>query len=156
MAIVDFTVAHKFPYSAEAVWAEMIDWEAHGEWIPATRVEIDEGDPRSVGGMFTGYTGYGPLTLVDRMRVSVFEWDDAQSKGTCEVAKLGPVLDGSAGFTVVPDGTGSRVVWFEAVTVKYLPGPLGPIVTKLSAAGFAQGMKRLQKVMGKKGLLPEA
>lgn len=156
MAIVDFTVSHKFPYSPEAVWAEMIDWEAHGQWIPATRVEIDDGDPRAVGGTFTGYTGFGVLTLVDRMRVSVFDWDDAESKGTCEVAKLGPVLDGRAGFTVVPDGTGSRVEWFEEVTVKRLPAPLVPIVNKLSAVGFAQGMKRLEKVMGKKSPLPGA
>lgn len=153
MAKVDFTVTHHFPYSAKAVWAEMINWESHGQWIPATRVEIDEGDPNAVGGLFTGYTGYGPLTLVDRMRVSVFEWDQDANKGACEVEKLGPVLDGRAGFTVVPKDDGSTVEWFERVDVKFLPGPLAPVVSKLSAAGFAQGMKRLQKVMGKKGVV---
>ncbi len=151
MANVDFKVSHHFPYAAKAVWAEMIDWENHGEWIPATRVELDEGDTNVVGGTFTGYTGYGPLTLVDRMRVSVFDWDADSAEGICEVEKLGPVLDGRAGFTVKPDATGSTVEWFEAVSVKYLPRLLAPIVNKLSALGFAQGMKRLQKVMGKKG-----
>lgn len=153
MAKVDFTVSHDFPYTAKAVWAEMIDWEAHGRWIPATRVEIDAGDPQSVGGTFTGYTGYGPLTLVDRMRVSVFDWNADTSEGTCEVQKLGPVLDGRAGFTVKPNGAGATVEWFEDVDVKHLPKPFAPIVNKLSAAGFAQGMKRLQKVMAKNGVL---
>ncbi len=155
MAKIDFTVTHHFPYAAKAVWAEMIEWEAHGQWIPATRVEIDEGDPNKVGGLFTGYTGYGPLTLVDRMRVSEFEWDESATTGSCEVEKLGPVLSGRAGFSVVPETSGCRVEWFERVDVKFLPAPLAPIVNKLSAAGFAQGMKRLQKVMGKKGIVPE-
>lgn len=150
MALIDFTVTHTFDAPARVVWDEMIDWPSHADWIPATRVEIDEGDPQAVGGEFTGYTGYGPLTLVDRMQVSQIEWDDTIGRGTCEVKKLGPVLDGRAGFTVASTGDGSQVEWFEQVDVKYLPGFLAPVVSKLSAAGFGLGMRKLAKVIDRK------
>ncbi len=145
MAPIEFTVTHNFDAPPADVWNAMIDWERHGEWIPATRMQIDAGDPTTVGATFTGFTGYGPLTLEDRMRVSQLEWDDQAGKGTCEVEKLGPVLKGRAGFTVVPDGNGTRLDWFEDVTLPYLPTVLAPIVNKLSALGFSFGMKKLAK-----------
>ncbi|MEZ5229839.1 MAG: SRPBCC family protein [Acidimicrobiales bacterium] len=151
MAAIAFTVSHDFDAPSDVVWDEMTDWTAHGEWIPATRVEIDDGDPRSVGGTFTGYTGYGPLTLVDHMRLTEIEWEEATSTGRCEVAKLGPVLRGRAGFTVSPTSGGSRVDWFEDVTVPYVPSLAAPVVNKLSALGFAMGMKRLAKNIEAKG-----
>ena len=145
MASIDFTVVHDFDAPPRVVWDNMIDWPSHAEWIPATRIEIDEDDPKAVGGTFTGYTGFGPLTLVDHMRVTQIEWHDATSTGTCEVDKLGPVLDGVAGFTVTPTASGSQVSWFERVTVPYAPEALAPIINKLSAAGFAMGMRKLAK-----------
>lgn len=151
MALIEFTVVHNVDAPTKVVWDEMVDWENHGEWIPATRVVIDEGDSRAVGGKFTGYTGYGPLTLVDRMEISKIAWDDAASEGSCEVTKLGPVLTGHAGFRVLPNGTGSRVEWIEAVTVRYLPPLLAPIVNKVSAFGFKMGMRNLAKVIATRG-----
>ena len=154
MAAIDFTVTHHFDAPARVVWDEMLDWPAHGEWIPATRVEVDPGDPRAVGTTLTGYTGYGPLTLVDRMEITELRWDDgateAEAAGYCEVEKHGPVLRGQAGFDVIAERGGCRVEWFERVTVPYLPGLLAPIVSKLSAQGFAFGMKRLAKVIAAK------
>ncbi len=150
MSAVQFTVVHEFDQSPEVVWQSMIDWPSHGEWIPATRVEIDEGDPQAVGGRFTGYTGVGPLTLVDRMEITDLDWNVESQSGSCEVAKLGPVLHGKAGFSVAPSGAGARLVWFEDVTVKYLPAILAPIVNKLSAIGFSQGMKKLGNVLAKR------
>lgn len=150
MALIDFTVSHQFEASSRVVWDEMIDWPAHAKWIPATRVEVDDDLAQHVGGTLTGYTGYGPLTLVDRMRVSAIEWDDAAQVGSCTVDKLGPVLTGTAGFTVTAAGNGARVEWFEQVTVPYLPRILAPLVSKLSAAGFAFGMRRLAKVIATK------
>lgn len=150
MASITFTVTHEFDAPPQIVWAEMIDWEGHGAWVPATRVEVDGPDSQAVGATFTGYTGYGPLTLVDRMRVSEIGWDDSAGKGECVVEKLGPVLRGTAGFTVSERGEGSRVDWFEDVTVPYLPGFLAPIVSKVSALGFSLAMKRLAKVIDRK------
>ena len=150
MALIEFTVVHDFAVSSRVVWEEMIDWPSHGDWIPATRVVVDSGNPQEVGGAFTGYSGYGPLTLVDRMQVSAIEWDESTAQGSCEVEKLGPVLTGRAGFVVTADDAGSRVEWFEQVTVPYLPQVLAPIVSKASAFGFSLGMRRLAKAIAKK------
>ncbi len=144
-APVRFDVTTDFDAPAKRVWDAMVDWEAHGEWIPATRVEVDGDDPTAVGATFTGWTGVGPLVLEDRMRVLACEWDEASQEGRCEVEKLGPVLTGRAGFTVSATAGGSQVVWFEHVAVRHLPRVLAPIVTKLSALGFQGGMRRLAK-----------
>jgi len=151
MASIEFTVSHDFAAPARIVWEEMIDWPSHAKWIPATRMEVDSDDYRVEGATFTGYTGLGKLSLVDRMRISVIEWDEATTKGTCEVEKLGPVLQGRAGFDVSANADGgSTVHWFEDVTVPYLPGFLAPIVSKLSALGFSFGMRRLAGIVAKK------
>ena len=150
MALIDFTVSHQFAAPSRAVWDEMIDWPNHAKWIPATRMEVDSSDYQVEGATFTGYTGFGKLALVDRMRISAIEWDEATTLGSCEVEKLGPVLQGRAGFDVTPHGDGSSVEWFEQVTVPYLPKLLAPIVSKLSALGFAFGMRRLAKIVEKK------
>lgn len=147
MVAIDFTVQHDFAAAPAEVWAEMIDWEAHGDWIPATRVEIDEGDPQAVGGKFTGYTGYGPLTLIDRMRVNQIDWDEQTGEGYCEVEKIGPVLAGTAGFTLTPNGDGTRLVWFEKVTVARIPGFLGAPISKIGALGFSFAMKRFASTL---------
>ena len=150
MALIDFTVTHRFAASSRAVWDEMIDWPSHANWIPATRMEVDSDDFQVEGATFTGYTGFWKLALVDRMRISAIEWDEATALGSCEVEKLGPVLRGRAGFDVSPHGDGSNVDWFEQVTVPYLPKLLAPIVSKLSALGVAFGMRRLAKIVEKR------
>ena len=63
------------------------------------------------------------------------------------MAKLGRGHQGRAGFVVSPHGDGSNADWFEQVTVPYLPKLLAPIVSKLSALGFASGMRRLAKIV---------
>lgn len=148
MVAIDFTVTHDFIAPPQRVWDEMIDWEAHGDWIPATRVEIDSGDPRAVGGRFTGYTGIGPLMLVDRMEIATIDWNPESSTGYCEVNKIGPVLSGTAGFTLTPHGTGTRIEWFEDVTVARLPAFLAPfesVISKLGAIGFGFAMKNFDR-----------
>lgn len=147
MAPINFTVIHDFDIEARRLWDEMLDWPSHGRWIPATRVEVDGDDAQTVGATFTGYTGYGPLTLVDRMRITEIEWDETAEQGTCVVEKLGPVLRGQAGFTIASTTNGSRIEWFEQVTVARLPGFLAPPVNKLSALGFSFGMRRLAKIL---------
>ncbi len=145
MIAVEFTVTHNFAAPPQRVWKDMLDWEGHGDWVPATRVEIDSGDPHQVGGRFTGYTGIGPLMLVDRMEVAEITWDATTSTGYCKVNKIGPVLSGTAGFTVSPHGSGSRIEWFENVTVDNAPSllnPLAPAISKIAALGFSYAMKQ--------------
>lgn len=150
MAAVSFTVPHRFDAPPRQVWDELIDWPAHAEWIPATRVEVEPGDPTAPGARFTAWTGFGPASLEDRMEVVRCDWDEATSTGDCEVRKLGPILSGRAGFTVRPDGDGTAMEWIEDVEVRWLPGFLAPVVSKLSALGFSQGMKSLARVLARK------
>lgn len=145
MTPVRFEVRQRFDAPPRLVWDELIDWKGHEAWIPATRVEIDPGDPTAIGATFTAVTGYGPLALVDRMRVTTLAWDDATDSGECEVEKLGPVLRGRAGFTVGPQQSGAEMVWIEDVTVPYAPRFLAPVIAKVGAAGFRFGMRRLAK-----------
>lgn len=147
MANVRFEVPYHFAAAPQRVWDELVDWAGHAEWIPATRVEVDAGDPTAVGATFTAWTGFGPLALEDRMRVAACEWDADAESGRCEVDKLGPVLRGQAGFTVRPEGAGTGLVWFEDVEVRFVPGFVAPLVARLGAAGFRAGMRRLAKLL---------
>ena len=150
MASVQFEVRHRFEAPARVVWDELVDWEGHAEWIPMTRVDVEPGDPTAVGARFTATTGIGPLALPDRMEVVRCEWTADTDSGDCEVAKLGPVLRGSAGFTVEPDGDGSQLVWLEDVTVPYTPQFLAPVLARVGAAGFKQGMRSLAKLLDRR------
>jgi len=146
MAAVSFDVVQRFDVSPQVLWSELTDWKAHEKWIPATTVSIHT-DPATngVGTRFTAVTGYGPLALPDRMEVVQLDWDETSRTGRCTVEKSGPVLFGTAGFEVSPTSTGSQMDWFEKVDVKFLPGFLTPIVTRLSAFGFQMGMRKLAK-----------
>ena len=147
MTAVRFTVTLDFDASSREVWDELVDWKAHEAWIPATRVEVDGGDPTAVGATFTAWTGFGPLALEDRMRVTECDWADEAQRGVCHVEKLGPVLRGRAGFTVEPANRGTRVEWIEDVTVRWLPRMFAPVAARLGAAGFKFGMQRLNRLL---------
>ena len=146
-AAVRFEVRTSFDAPPRRVWEEMVDWRGHERWIPATRMQVPTADPTAVGAELTAVTGYGPLALVDRMRITRCDWDAAAARGDCEVEKLGPVLQGRAGFTVRPEGGGCAVVWLEDVTVPYVPAVAAPRVSKVSAAGFRFAMRRLAKLV---------
>ena len=147
MASVSFRVHHEFDVSAREVWDELVDWEAHGAWVPMTHTDVESDDATAVGARFTAYTGIGRAALVDRMQVAECAWDDAASSGRCVVDKLGPVLSGQAGFDVTSTANGSEVDWFEDVEVRYLPRLFAPVAARAGAFGFRQGMKRLAKLL---------
>lgn len=147
MSPVHFVVTTDFDAPPRVVWDELVDWKGHEAWIPATRVEIDGDDPTAVGTTFTAWTGYGPLALEDRMQVAVCDWSDADERGECEVTKLGPVLQGRAGFTVSAHRSGARVEWVEDVAIRWLPKLLAPVATWIGSTGFKFGMRRLRRVV---------
>lgn len=154
MAAVRFEVRRSFDAGPRQVWDELIDWKGHEAWIPATRVTVPDGDATAVGAEFTAFSGYGPLTLEDRMRVVRCEWDDATRIGDCEVEKLGPVLTGRAAFTVRPEGAGSSVVWVEDVIVRRVPQFVAPVAAVGGAAGFKVAMRRLAKHLARRRATP--
>lgn len=147
MASIHFDVRHEFASPPEAVWDELVDWEAHADWIPATRVDVHAEDPTAVGATFTAYTGFGRLALEDRMRVNRCDWSEERSSGDCEVEKLGPILRGRAGFTVEPAGSGAVLHWFEDVSIRYVPQLVAPVLARLGALGFRSGMRKLAKLL---------
>jgi Polyketide cyclase / dehydrase and lipid transport len=108
----------------ERAFSVVGDLPAYGRFLPLTRVEHDPGLV-GVGWRFTGRSGIGPLVLVDRMRVT--EWDPPYGFA---VEKLGPVLTGGARATLWPDGSGTRVVWQEEITVR--PTVLGRHLRRLT------------------------
>ncbi len=123
MARVHFELTRRFEAPVRRVWDELVDWPGHGAWIPATKVEAEPGDPTEVGYTFTAWSGVRPVALEDRMRVTRCDWDDAASTGICDVDKLGPILGGSAGFTVRPDGAGTMLALARR-RHRALPAPL--------------------------------
>lgn len=147
MAVVEFEVRSEFEAPPRTVWDALVDWKGHEAWIPATRVDVDPGDPTAVGATFTASTGFGPLALPDRMRVVRCDWSDDTSIGDCEVEKLGPILRGRAGFVVEPDGDGTVSRWVEDVTVPYVPQFLAPVAARIGAAGFRLGMRKLARLL---------
>ncbi len=147
MAHVRFELSRRFDVPARQLWDELVDWPAHGAWIPATTIEGGSGDPGAVGYTFTGWTGFRPVALEDRMRVTRCDWDDTAQTGACDVEKLGPVLGGTAGFTVRADSGGSVLDWREDVTVPYLPGFLSGLAAVVGRLGFTLALRRLAKVM---------
>jgi len=147
MARVRFELERRFASPPRRVWAELVDWPGHGAWIPMTTVDAGDGDPTEVGYTFTAWSGLRPLALEDRMRVVRCEWDDTGRSGICEVAKLGPVLGGHAGFTVRPDGAGTVLAWREDVTIDRLPRFLSPIAARLGVLGFTLALRSLDRLL---------
>ncbi len=147
-ADVHFEVRYGFDADPRTVWDELVDWKGHEAWVPATRVQVDPGDPTAVGATFTAFTGYRPLVLEDRMRVALCDWAEGAATGRCEVEKIGPVLGGRAGFRVDAGEDHRTVVrWTEHVTVPYAPQFAAPLLGWLGALGFRVGMRRLRAVL---------
>ena len=139
MGRISFTVDAPLDASASAAWAELVDWHGHGAWIPATTVRILEGDG-GVGTRFVARSGLGPVGFDDHMTVT--ELDPVALRAV--VAKTGPLLLGTAGFTVVGTNTGCVVRWFEDVTVAKVPQALVPLVQPIAEASFRGAFARLR------------
>ena len=150
MLPVKFDLTRRFDVPVRELWDELIDWPAHGAWIPATTIEGESGDPNEVGYTFTAWTGVRPVALEDRMRLSRCDWNEAEQSGVCDVEKLGPVLGGAAGFTVRADGSGSIIEWREDVTVPYLPRFLSPVGAFVGRIGFTLALRSLAKVLARR------
>ena len=140
MSTVKFRVRLSLRASADALWRELVDWQGHGRWIPATEVVVHSGDG-SVGTEFTATSGLGPFQLPDRMRV--VELDGAAMRA--EVLKLGPRLTGPARFSLKPTEGGTSLLWEEEVEARALPQGLAPVAGWLGALLFTAAILRLER-----------
>ena len=142
MARVAFTVTERWPIDSQRVWDALVDWAGHAEWVPATTVRIESGDGGH-GTVFIARTGLGPLAFDDTMQVVQFD----PTARTASVRKLGPLLTGTAGFTVVPEGSASRLEWFEDVEVPRLPNIATPLARGVARLSFRLALGRLRRTL---------
>ena len=140
-------VVRHTPAPPAAVWEVLTDFGAHGRWMPLTTMRLEAGRPR-LGWSFTGLTGVGPIRFSDPMVVTGWappggrDRDDSTdgraggdlARGELRVVKTGWLLGGWIHVTVQQDGTGSRLVWHEELTVRPLPGKrlTAPVVRRVA------------------------
>jgi carbon monoxide dehydrogenase subunit G len=141
MARVQFTVSRNLDLPAERVFAELIDWKAHEDWVPLTKVVIHSGDG-GAGTEFTATSGIKPLALPDRLRIDAL---DSEAM-TVHVTKLGPILTGTVELSVTSTGSNScRLDWFEDVRVPVLPQFLATPVGAAARQAFTTSIKKMAK-----------
>ena len=122
--------------SAEKAYSDLCDWENHGRWVPLTKITVHSPSE------FTAYTGVWPLILKDRMRVTERNNDSRQ----VTLEKLGPVLTGTASFSVQRYGNnGCVIAWYEDIKAPYLPGFLSAPLTAITHRLFRYALRRLAR-----------
>ncbi len=138
-----FEASRVLPYSADAVFAELVDWRGHAEWVPLTRVEITAGEGGE-GTEFIATSGVGPAALPDRMQVVSLD----REARTAVIDKLGPLLTGTVTLRVLPvtDWT-SRVEWIEDIAVRGLPGLLTRPTARAARFAFERSLVRMARHM---------
>lgn len=142
-------VSAEVPGRQEQVWAAMTDWDRQGEWILATTVRTTSKSGQEIGSTLRAVTGYGPLAVVDTMRIT--RWDPPYR---CEVEHTGRVIKGVGVFAVEPAGAGRcRVSWEERLDLPL--GRLGRVgwlaVGPLSAAGLRLSLHRFARWSQRRG-----
>lgn len=147
MSGAHFRIELVAPLAPEIAWARLWDLQRHTEVIPLTRVTADAPATALAGDVeFCGRTGFGPFGFDDRMRV--VEWDPPirDSPGRALVEKTGRVLGGRIEVAVTSEGSGSRVLWLQQLTLPWLPSPMRPLermAALLAAPGYRQVIRRL-------------
>ncbi len=129
---------------AEAVWAAMVDWDRHSEWMLATRMSAADAD-LGVGAQLAARTGVGPVAFVDTMIVT--QWSPPHR---CVVEHTGRVVRGAGAFEVAELSPHScRVTWSEWVEVPF--GPVGllawPLVRPAAALFLRRSLERLGRLV---------
>ena len=126
----------------DAVWAELVDWEGQGRWIPSTTVTVSTPHRTGLGVRVRAFSGVQvgplPLGLVDNFVTT--GWSDRRE---VEVLHLGPVFTGVGVFRVKDDAAGTRFTVIEDAVLP-VPGlervarPLVPLMD----AGLRYSLRR--------------
>lgn len=154
-----FTAQVEVHAPADAVWDLMVDWPAHGRWVPFTRVSVLTARPDGVGARFVGRSslavlGLGRLGFDDPMEVTEWAVPSRARPGRCTVRKLGRVVTGTASFDVVrigPDASGpaarTRVIWQEDIEVApvALTRLFAPLVAVAGRLAFTASLRAMAR-----------
>ncbi len=127
----------------EQTWAGVTDWAGQSEWMFGTRVWPTVQGGQGVGGGIEAFTGVGPLGVLDRMSITLWE-----PPHRCHVLHLGRVVRGTGAFEVEPrDGGRSRFVWREDLELPLgVLGRLGwPLVRPVFAYGVQLSLRRFAR-----------
>ena len=93
MAPVRFEVRTSFDAPPRRVWDEMVDWQGHERWIPATRMRAPTDDSTAVGAELTAFfLAQGPLGGLLAIGVSTALFS-AVAMATFELARLWKAFD---------------------------------------------------------------
>lgn len=111
------------------VWEHLINWPAHGAWIPFSTVTVTApGAPDGTGTQFVGRTGLGPFAFNDPMTVTHLQppaLHPTVRRGgrppviaSCEIAKTGTLIRGTAGFILERiDNETTHLQWWEDIEI---------------------------------------
>jgi len=138
------------------VFEAFTDWPAQGEWMLGTRVEVVEGDGRSVGSELSAFTGAHlgfPLGFLDTMTIT--RWD---APYRVDVLHTGRFVRGTGVMEVIALADGrSRFLWSEDLDLPLgYAGRLGwPVVRPAFVAGVNHSLRKLGLLI-EQGILPKA
>jgi uncharacterized protein YndB with AHSA1/START domain len=141
--VTDLVLSVDVRAPAGTTWLALTDWTRQGEWMLGTRVEVVEGNGRSVGSRLAAFTGVAGIGFTDTMEITSWE-----PPVRCSVRHLGSVVQGTGVFQVVPkDATRSTFVWAEHLRLPF--GPLGrlgrPVARPVFALGVRQSLRRFAR-----------
>ncbi len=139
------------PASRAAVWAELVDWEGQGRWIPSTTVTVSTPHRTGLGVRVRAFSGVQvgplPLGLVDTFITT--GWSEEHE---VEVLHLGPVFTGVGVFRVTDavvdgrPGTRFTVVEDAVLPVAALERVARPF-TRLLDVGLELSLRRFARLV---------
>ncbi|MEU9284282.1 SRPBCC family protein [Streptomyces sp. NPDC048275] len=142
--MVLFQLERLTPHPVDLSWHRLTDWPRHADVVPLTRVTVVTPPPTRRGTVFVARSGVGPAAFDDPMEVVTWQPPRDGGAGMCRLVKRGTFVTGWAEFEVRPvDGGGSRVVWREDLSVRWLPGFADRPLAWMARWMFGRAMERL-------------
>jgi hypothetical protein len=122
----------------EKVWASVADWEAQGDWMLQTKVEVTSQIREGVGTAIAAFTGMGKIGIMDHMQVTTW-----QPPNICDVVHTGSIIKGTGRFELISLDQGStRFDWSEEILA---PRALFLLIAPGLYAGVRISLMRLRR-----------
>jgi len=141
-----FTAVVEVGAPASSTWEALVDWPAHGRWVPLTVVRVLTPSGAGVGARFVGRSGLGPAGFDDPMEVTLWRPPAADRPGRCEVVKQGRLVLGSAWFEVEQlPADRSRVTWGEDIELapRALTRPFSGLIAAAGRIAFTRTLRTM-------------